>query len=88
MPTSRLLRALRSLAANTRRLRLAAHLTQEQLSERADIDVNTLRRVETAQTNPSLAMLLKIADALTIEVTDLLRPASMVRPRRGRPRKI
>lgn len=87
MPSAALSRLLRSVAANVRTLRLRDDWTQEQLAEAADIDLNSLRRVETARTNPSLGTLLKLATALGVEVSALLRPAQLAKPRRGRPPK-
>lgn len=87
MPPPALTRLLRSVAANIRLRRLELDWTQEDLAEAADLDLNSLRRVETARTNPSVGTMLKIAMALGVDVATLLRPAHLPKPRRGRPPK-
>lgn len=87
MPSTRLVRVLRSVAANVRAHRLVAGMTQENLAEAADLDLNSLRRIETARTNASIGTLLKLSDALDVELAELFRPAQLMKPRRGRPPK-
>jgi len=62
-------------------------MTQEDLAEAADLDINSLRRIETARTNASIGTLLKLADALDVEIGELLVSAQLPKPRRGRPPK-
>lgn len=87
MPPTRLARVLRYIAANVRSRRIGACMTQEDLAEAADIDLNSLRRIERARTNTSIGTLLKLADALDVELAELLVPAQFAKPRRGRPPK-
>lgn len=54
----------------TRRLR---KLSQIQLGERIGRDHKTIHRYETAATSPNLTELLLIADALNVELADLVR---------------
>jgi transcriptional regulator with XRE-family HTH domain len=54
----------------TRRLR---KLSQIQLGERIGRDHKTIHRYETAATAPNLTELLLIADALGVELADLVR---------------
>jgi transcriptional regulator with XRE-family HTH domain len=76
----------RSVAANVRALRERRGLTQEQLAEAASIGPRYLQEVERARTNPSLEMLVAIADALGVDPRRLLRPAELeIRPP-GRPK--
>jgi len=65
--------------------RMTRRITQEQLAELAGVDLTFFQRVETAKTNLSIDVLVKIADALAIAPHELLRPARFRAPRRGRP---
>ena len=52
MPRPQLInRQLKALGANLRRERVARNVTQEQLSERADLNIRTLQKIEAGQTN-------------------------------------
>ncbi len=79
------------LAERVRQLRLETQLTQAELASRAGVTVETVARLErvlrgrsSANANPSLETLARLADALDVEVADLLRPASRTRPRDDR----
>ena len=85
MPTDRLRKLLESIAANTVALRTRASLTQEQLAERAELDLRYLQRVERAGTNLSMKVLVALAKGLGVREADLLLPATLPRPKRGRP---
>lgn len=61
----------RVVAANVRRLRKARGLTQEQLAHDAGIDLTYLGGIERGRRNPSLAVLVRLSDALGV------RPASL-----------
>jgi transcriptional regulator with XRE-family HTH domain len=53
--------------------REAADLTQEQLAVKAGSSFTTVNRLELGKIeNPSLATVLKLADALDVDVTELL----------------
>jgi transcriptional regulator with XRE-family HTH domain len=78
---------LRSIAANVRRLRRRRLLTQEQLAERAGMDLSYLQRIERANTNLSIAKLDALAQALAVAPGALLRAARLPTLRRGRPSK-
>ncbi len=78
---------LHYIAANTRRWRLRRGLTQEALSEMADLDLRFLQRIERGTTNLSVSALVALADALGIEPTQLFRVAKLPPARVGRPRK-
>jgi transcriptional regulator with XRE-family HTH domain len=56
-----------------REARLQANLTQEKLSDLVGVDLKTIHRIEQATSDPSLGLLLQIADAVNIRLADLLR---------------
>jgi transcriptional regulator with XRE-family HTH domain len=70
-------------------LREARGLKQQDLASLARVTVQWLSRVENGKENLTLATLVKLSDALEVEVVDLLaspaNPLRKVRP--GRPRK-
>lgn len=63
----------RTVGANVRRLRLARDLTQEDLAGAAEIDVSYLRGIEGGRRNPSLMVMMALADALEAKPTELFR---------------
>ena len=54
-----------------RELRQARGWTVEEASERYGVEPAHVRRIEAGRTNPSLATLLSIADAVSTELADL-----------------
>lgn len=69
------------LAVRLRTLRLAAGLTQAALAQRARVTTETVARLEravrsraSANVNPSLDTLARLAAALAVDVAELLRP--------------
>jgi transcriptional regulator with XRE-family HTH domain len=58
---------------NVRRFRIAAGITQEQLAFAAQIDLTYVGGIERGKRNPSVLVLVRIANALTAEPADLLR---------------
>jgi transcriptional regulator with XRE-family HTH domain len=69
------------IAASVRRLRTAAHMTQEALAERARVAPHYISYIERAERTPSLPMLARLAEALGADAADLLMPS----PRRENP---
>lgn len=68
-------------AAEARRL---AGLTQEQLAEQVGVSVQTVGRLERGEQAPPLARLEKIAEALGVDLADLMRaPARQTRRERA-----
>jgi len=63
-----------SLGPTLRRLRLDRGLTQAQLAERADLADATLSRIERGRLVPSVVLARRLADALGVEVDELLKP--------------
>lgn len=61
------------LGLRVRSLRQARGLTQERLGELADLNYKYLGSVERGEGNPSLVVLERIAVALEVELSDLLR---------------
>ena len=77
------------LAAALMRLRLAKGLTQEQLAERLHTKQESIARLESGSSLPSLATVKKVAEALDATLEIYLRPkgksgALVVRERGGR----
>ncbi|MEQ8282911.1 MAG: helix-turn-helix transcriptional regulator [Parvibaculum sp.] len=58
---------------NVRRLRLKRDLTQEQLAFEAGIDLTYLGAIERGRRNPSLMVMVRIADALSVAPVELLK---------------
>ena len=65
--------ALRRLGRRIQALRRNRKLSRRVIAELAGIHENTLKALEGGQGNPTYRVLLKIADALTAELADLLR---------------
>lgn len=52
-------------------LRKRQNLSQEQISEKADISPNYLSRIECGKENPTLDMLIKLANVLKVEMWEM-----------------
>ncbi|MFC1863820.1 helix-turn-helix domain-containing protein [Thermodesulfobacteriota bacterium] len=61
------------LGRRIRSLRNLKGLTQQELGERADINYKFLGEIERSQQNPSFNILVKIANALGVELQELFR---------------
>ena len=61
------------MGTNVRRARNAAGLTQEQLALDAKIDLTYAGGIERGKRNPSVLVLARIATALGVEPSDLLK---------------
>lgn len=57
---------------NVRRLRQSAKLTQEQLAFEAQIDLTYAGGIERGKRNPSLLVMVRIANALNVDLPILL----------------
>jgi transcriptional regulator with XRE-family HTH domain len=57
---------------SVRRVRLQRGLTQEQLAFEAGIDLTYMGGIERGKRNPSLLVMARIADALSVSLTKLL----------------
>jgi transcriptional regulator with XRE-family HTH domain len=63
----------RIVGTNVRRLRQARGLTQEQLAFESEIDLTYLGGIERGKRNPSLLVIVRIANALASRPADLLK---------------
>lgn len=61
-------------AANVKRLRLAAGLSQEALADRAELHRTYISSIERAERNVSLENIFRLANALGLDPRDLLAP--------------
>ena len=65
MPSATALqRQLERFGGNLRRERLAAGLTQERLSELADLNIRTLQKIEAGQTNILFTTAIRLRESL------------------------
>jgi transcriptional regulator with XRE-family HTH domain len=80
-------RTLTSIAANVRRIRERRDLTQERIAELAELEPRTIQHIETGKANPTIALVVTIANALGVSTSALLRPAKLARRPVGRPRQ-
>lgn len=60
------------IASNARSLRARVGISQEELASRANIDRTYASQIERGVANPSLEVLVRIAEALNVELHDLL----------------
>jgi transcriptional regulator with XRE-family HTH domain len=65
-----------NLALNLKSIRMAKGLAQERLALDAGVDRTVVSKIERAVTNPSLEILLRLANQLDVEVGQLLLPPS------------
>ena len=65
-------RVAASLAQRVRELRAARRWTQEVAAERIGVEPAQIRRIESARANPSLAVLVSVAAAFGLAVSELL----------------
>ncbi|MBN9039383.1 MAG: helix-turn-helix transcriptional regulator [Rhizobiales bacterium] len=66
--------AHKRLARNLQRMRRERGLSQEALADRAQMHQTYLSGLESGKRNPSLAVLSRLADALEIDLSELLAP--------------
>lgn len=60
------------VSRNVRRLRVRLNLSQESLAFESGVNRTYISRLERGLENPTLAVLQRIADALKVEVSELL----------------
>lgn len=63
----------RVIGDRIRAARVAARLTQEEVAGRCGLDRKTVNRLEQGRTSPLLDHLLLIADAIGVDLADLVR---------------
>jgi transcriptional regulator with XRE-family HTH domain len=61
-----------TLGKNVRRLRQQKGLTQEELAFESEIDLTYMGGIERGKRNPSLLVMARIAEALSVPLTKLL----------------
>lgn len=61
-----------TIAGNIRQYRAKQKISQEKLSELTGISQQHISNIENEQVNPSIEVLLEIADALKITINDLV----------------
>ena len=76
MQNKTLVEIKQDLALNLRTLRLAKGLAQERLALDAGVDRTVVSKIERAITNPSLEILLRLANQLNTSLSRLLEPPS------------
>ena len=60
------------LGRNVRRIRQQRRMTQEKLAFEAEIDLTYMGGIERGKRNPSLLVMARIAEALSVPLTKLL----------------
>ena len=60
------------IGKNVRRLRVEKGMTQERLAFAAELDLTYIGGIERGRRNPSLLVMARIADALEVELVELL----------------
>lgn len=79
---------LGAFAAELRSRRSALGLSQEALALRADVNRTYVAKLELARNQPTLSVLLRLADALDVELSDLIHGAlARYRRRPAKPTK-
>jgi transcriptional regulator with XRE-family HTH domain len=63
---------LKKFGAHLKSLREEKELSLRKLADLADVDFSQIHRIEKGETNPSLTMLIVLAEALEISITELL----------------
>ena len=71
------------MAINLRRIRHMKEMTQEELADRAGLSVRYVGAIERADVSASVTVLGRIAKALGVEATDLIKRTA-VHPHRAR----
>lgn len=63
--------AVRAFAIQLKTLREKKGMSQQMLSDAAEIALSQIGRIETAQINPTISTLVRLAEALEIELNEL-----------------
>ena len=87
MPSDPIATGLESIAANVRRLRQDAGLTQFQLAAASGVELRYVAKIEAGEANPSAMIMIRLAVALGVKPGNLFKPAKLVARGPGRPRK-
>lgn len=65
---------LKKLGLNIKRIRIAKEMTQVDLAYTCGFEKQNMQRIEAGKTSPTLKTLLKISEALEVDITDLIIP--------------
>lgn len=72
-PDDRVIARRRQVGDQIRRVREHLNLTQPDVCGRSGIDIATYSRIEQGHSSPKLDTLIRIADAMGVELADLVR---------------
>ncbi|WP_030682144.1 helix-turn-helix domain-containing protein [Streptomyces cellulosae] len=72
-PSERVLARRREVGEQIRRVRERQNLTQSDVCGRSGIDVATYSRIEQGHSSPKLDTLIRIADAMDVDLAELAR---------------
>lgn len=70
----------KNLGLRIKELRAERGITQEELAERCEMFRTYMSRIESGLANPTLTMLYVMAEALQVDVRDLLQPPEITAP--------
>jgi transcriptional regulator with XRE-family HTH domain len=65
-------KVLKKFGAHLKSLREKKELSLRKLADQADVDFSQIHRIEKGESNPTLTMLISLAGALEIDITQLL----------------
>lgn len=77
----------RAFGVVLRNHRQAAKLSQEKLSEKADVDVKMIGRIETFIRNPTINLADSLADALGVPLSQMIKEAEDLRRKAPVPKR-
>ncbi|MER7814586.1 helix-turn-helix transcriptional regulator [Streptomyces sp. NPDC096153] len=72
-PTDQVVARRRAVGEQIRRVREYHNLSQREVCERTGIDIASYSRIEQGHASPLLDTLIRIADAIGVELTELVR---------------
>ncbi len=64
---------LKQFGTEIKTVRKSKKITQLQLSSLCDVDIRTIQRIEKGEFNPSLRVLMRIANALEMSLSSLIK---------------
>ena len=64
---------LKQFGTEIKTVRKSKKITQLQLSSLCDVDIRTIQRIEKGEFNPSLRVLMRIANAFEMSLSNLIR---------------
>jgi len=72
MNSTRNEKVLKKFGKNLEKLRTEKKLSLRKLADIADVDFSQIHRIEKGESNPSLTMILALAEALKLQPSELL----------------